>query len=215
MDLMLIHINVCNSFALHTAVAYIRKHKKTRYNHIIMNKKYFILSAIILSAAFLRLLPHEPNFTPLGAIALFSGAYIANVYIALAMPILSMLLGDALLGFSGWAYPTQMLVVYGSFALVTLLGRGILQNNKNFLRVGGAAIASSLVFFFITNFAVWVNGFWGVAFYPTTFAGLIECYVAGIPFYKTSLYADVVYTAVFFGGFYLARINVPALQSLK
>lgn len=180
-----------------------------------MNKKYFILSAIILSAAFLRLLPHEPNFTPLGAIALFSGAYIANIYLALAMPILSMLLGDAMMGFSGWAYPTQMLVVYGSFALVTLLGRGILQQNKNLVRVGGAAIGSSLAFFIITNFAVWVNGFWGAAFYPTNLTGLIECYIAAIPFYKTSLFADVVYSAVFFGGFYLARINVPALNDIK
>jgi hypothetical protein len=180
-----------------------------------MNKKITIISAIILCAALMRFIPHEPNFTPLGAIALFSGAFIGNIFLALAMPLLSMLLGDALMGFNGWAYPGQMLIVYLSFMIVTLVGRGILKNNKGIARVGTAALGSSLVFFIITNFAVWANGFWGMAFYPLTFSGLIDCYVMAIPFYKTSLFADLAYSAVFFGGFYLARINIPALKELN
>jgi hypothetical protein len=170
-----------------------------------MNKKLLVISGIILAAALSRLLPHADNFSPIGAIALFAGAFIANRFLAFVIPVLALVLSDALMGFPGWAYPSQIIMVYLTFGLITLLG-STLKNNKGALRVGATSLASSLVFFVVTNFVVWLGGF-----YAMNFSGLVNCYVSAIPFFKSSLAGDLFYTTVLFGGFYLIQINAPKL----
>lgn len=177
-----------------------------------MNKRISIIIAIIFVAALTRLLPHAPNFTPFAAIALFGGAYIGNKYLSILVPMLAMLVSDALMGFNGWAFTEQVIAVYGSFALIAFMGQ-TMQNDKSVLKVGGTTIAASVVFFIITNFAVWMGGaFHSPALYSMNFSGLVECYVAAIPFFTNSLSGDLFYSAVLFGGFYLASINVQALK---
>jgi hypothetical protein len=180
-----------------------------------MNKRITIIIAIVFVAALARLLPHAPNFTPLAAVALFGGAYITHKYLAILIPLLAMLLSDALLGFNGWVFVEQVIAVYGSFALIALLGMSM-QGNKSALRLGATSISASILFFVMTNFAVWLGGaFHAPALYPMNAAGIVECYVAAIPFFANSLAGDLFYTAVLFGGFYLVSVNIPSLKESK
>jgi len=161
-----------------------------------------ILLAIALAAA-MRLLPHPPNFSPIGAMALFGGAYFGRRWLAFLAPLAAMLLSDAVIGFhSGMAY------VYGSVALVVLIGWALARRVSPFT-VAGAAIASSVLFFLVTNFGTWATG----ELYPQTLAGLAACYVAAIPFFQNTLAGDLFFSAVLFGGFALVEWRVPVLRS--
>jgi hypothetical protein len=157
------------------------------------------------------LLPHAPNFTPLGAIALFAGAYRSNRVLAFIIPMFAMILSDAIMGFAGWDFPEQIITVYASFALITALGMNM-RNDKSVLRIGASSVSASVLFFIITNFMVWMSGFYTTpALYATNFSGLVTCYVAAIPFFTPSAAADLFYSSALFGAFYLVQINVPKL----
>lgn len=160
-----------------------------------------VLTGMILAAAASRLCPHLPNFTPIAAMALFGGAHFADKRLAFGVPLLALLLSDALLGFHA-----GMPAVYGGFALIVALGLG-LRANRTATTVAGTALAGALLFFLITNFAVWAAG----VLYPRTWAGLGECYLAAIPFFRNSLAGDLFYAAVLFGGFALAQRRWPLL----
>ncbi|MBW7844827.1 MAG: hypothetical protein H3C45_04140 [Bacteroidia bacterium] len=177
-----------------------------------MNKKLLVVSAIILVAATARLLPHAPNFTPIGAIALFAGAYISNRVLAFILPLIAMIFSDALLGFSGWNYPEQTIAVYASFVLITWMGMNM-RENKSVLRIGVSSLGASILFFVLTNFIVWVSGFsTPTPLYTTDFAGLLTCYTMAIPFFGYTIGADLFYSMVLFGGYYLLQVNVPQLK---
>ncbi len=148
----------------------------------------------VLVAAILRLVPHAPNFAPIGAMALFGGAYLGKRY-ALALPIAAMFLSDLFIGFDGI---TSRLTVYGSFLVIGLIGLW-LRERKSFQNVVLASLAASVLFFVITNFGVWAFG----TIYPRTVEGLLACYVAAIPFFRNTLAGDLFYTGVFFGGYTL------------
>jgi hypothetical protein len=160
-----------------------------------------LLSAILLAAA-LRLVPHPPNFTPIGAMALFSGAYLGRRAIAFAAPLGALLLSDLVLGF----YHGQA-TVYFSVALIAMLGM-LALSGVSVLRIGAAAVASSVLFFVITNFGVWLF----TDFYPRTLAGLEACYVAAIPFFQNTVAGDLFYATLLFGGFRVAELLAPKLR---
>ena len=160
-----------------------------------------LLSAIVAAAA-LRLVPHPPNFTPIGAMALFSGAYLSRRSLAFAAPLAALLLSDLVIGF----YP-ELLFVYVSVAATVLLGWAV-PRRRTVLRVAAAAVAASVLFYLLTNFGVWLL----MDYYPKTFAGLIACYVAAIPFFQNTLAGDRFYSGLLFGGFALLERAVPALR---
>ena len=161
-----------------------------------------ILTAIVAAAA-LRLVPHPPNFTPIGAMALFSGAYLGRRgLLAFVAPLGAMLLSDAVLGFY-----SGMWVTYLAVALIVLVGRFALSQ-VSVLRVAGAAVASSVLFFLVSNFGTWALS----GMYPHTSAGLSACYVAAIPFFQNTLAVDLFYAALLFGGFRLAEHVAPRLR---
>ncbi|HEY7959294.1 MAG TPA: DUF6580 family putative transport protein [Sphingomicrobium sp.] len=161
-----------------------------------------LLSAIVVAAA-LRLVPHPPNFSPIDAMALFSGAYLGRRALAFAAPLGALLLSDLVLGF----YHGQA-TVYFSVALIVMIGMTALTRVST-LRVGAAAIASSILFFVITNFGMWM--FSGI--YPRTFAGLEACYVAAIPFFQNTVAGDLFYALLLFGGFRIAELLVPKIAA--
>lgn len=179
----------------------------------------WLLAGMIVAAALSRLLPHPPNFSPLIAIALFAGAYFGSRAWAVAVPLLAMLLSDIALsavhgGF--WLdyvrnadYLTSLLANYGSVALAVLMGFG-LRGKVSGGRVLGFSLAGSLLFFAISNFAVWLTAF-HVPYYPACSAGLVPCYVAALPFLQWTVLGTLVYAAVLFGGFALLRQRLPAL----
>jgi hypothetical protein len=162
-----------------------------------------LLSAILAVAA-LRLVPHPPNFTPIGAMALFSGAYLGRRgVIAFAAPLGALFLSDLVLGFYR-GLPT----VYFSVALIVVIGWFSLQR-VSALRVGAAALTSSILFFAITNFGMWLFS----GFYPRTLVGLEACYVAAIPFFQNTVAGDLFYAALLFGGFKVAELLLPRLRA--
>jgi Family of unknown function (DUF6580) len=169
-----------------------------------MSSRVMLVVSIIISAALSRLLPHVPNVTPITAVALFSGAYLADRRLAFLVPLAAMFVSDLILGFYG---PGEMASVYLSFALVVALGLWVGQK-RSALRIGSAAITASLLFFAITNFAVWAFG----TLYPKSGAGLMECYIAALPFFRHTLAGDLSYTLLVFGGFALLERNVPVLR---
>ncbi len=143
--------------------------------------------ALIAAGALLRIVPHLPNFAPIGAIALFGGAVLPRGW-AIVIPLAALALSDAILG----AYP-GMIWVYGSFVLITLIGV-MLRRRRTILRLAGAALASSVLFFLVTNLGEWFG-----PLYPHTLAGLWADYVAAIPFYRNTLLSDLGYTLAIFG----------------
>ena len=161
-----------------------------------------LLSAIVVAAA-LRLVPHPANFSPIDAMALFSGAYLGRRWLAFAAPLAAMVISDSVLGFYAGFW-----VTYVAIALVVLLGSVALRR-VSALRVGGAAIAGSVLFFVVSNFGTWALS----GMYPLTAAGLAACYVAAIPFFQNTLAGDLFYSGLLFGGFALAEHFVPRLRA--
>ena len=156
----------------------------------------------IAAAAMLRLVPHPPNFTPIGAMALFSGAYLGRRWLAFAAPLGALLISDLVLGF----YP-GVGFVYAATALAVVVG-WVVAARRTPLAVGGAALASSVLFFIITNIGMWLFS----GFYPLTADGLAACFVAAIPFFQNSLAGDLVFSAILFGGWALAERLLPVLR---
>jgi len=163
------------------------------------------LRADLLLVAFLvgidvaaRLIPHAPNFTPIAASALFAGSVLRYRGLALLVPVSAMLLADAVLGFDDWRMRVVIYAAISLPALVAFLPRR--------LRAPGmfapVMIAGSLLFFVVTNFAVWAFG----GLYPPTFAGLVACYVAALPFLQQNVVGDLFWAAVLFGGAALVQM---------
>ena len=165
------------------------------------NRLIALLTAILF-AALLRLVPHPPNFAPIGAMALFSGAYLGRRPAAFAVPLGAMVLSDALLGFYSGFWITYLAV-----GLIVLVGALVLLR-KSPLRIAGAAVASSVLFFLVSNFGTWALS----GMYPHTPAGLAACFVAAIPFFQNTVAGDLFYATLLFGGFRVAELLVPRLE---
>ncbi len=177
-----------------------------------LNKKTFFLAGIVVLAAMSRLLPHPPNFTPIGGMALFGAAYFSKKYWAFLVPLIALWISDLVLnnvlyaayfdGFSWMGIP----MVYAALILIVLMGKGLLKKIKtgNLLF---ASVLASAIFFLVTNLGSW----WMDPIYPKTAIGIIEAYVAGIPFFWNTLAGDLFYTTVLFGGFELIKKVYPTL----
>jgi hypothetical protein len=158
--------------------------------------------ALIVLAAALRIAPHPWNFAPVGAMALFSGAILKDRRLAFLFPLVALFAGDAFIGFH-----KLIPVVYASFLINVAIGLW-LRDRRTIARISLATLLGAIQFFIVTNFAVWqfLGGF------PHTAAGLVTCYVAGIPLFWNTLAGDAVYAALLFGGFALAGRLFPALR---
>lgn len=172
--------------------------------------RFCTLLSMSLAAGLVRLLPHWPNFTPVGALALFGGAYFLHRRAAFAVPLFAMLVSDGILGATryGWTVLRFMPVVYICFTATVAIGM-LLRKRRTALSVAGAALSSSALFFAVTNFAVWYSG----ALYPRTAAGFAECYVAALPFFQNTVAGDLFFSAILFGGFELAQRHWSALRA--
>jgi len=154
------------------------------------------LSLVILGTIS-RLLPHLPNMTAVGAASLFSGARLRG-WQALLVPLVCMLVTDPILGFLYGFQPFSLLtpLIYASFLINVWIGRR-LRATESPWRIGGGALAGSVQFFLLTNFGVWLAG--GGHSYPHSFAGLVACYAAALPFFGWTVAGDLGYTGILFG----------------
>lgn len=151
--------------------------------------------AMIAAAAGVRIAPHPWNFTPVGAMALFSGAVVRNRRIAFLFPLLALFAGDVFVGIH-----KLMVVVYASFAISVGIGLW-LRERRTVPRIGLATLLGATQFFLITNWGVWefLTGF------PHTGAGLLSCYATGLPLFWNTLAGDAVYATLLFGGYAVAE----------
>ncbi len=169
----------------------------------ILTPQVIIIAAFVFAAAFIRLLSFQFewwNFTPIGAMALFSGAYFKDKKMAFIVPIAAMILSDAFIGFYN-----GIQVVYITMCIVVLVGF-LLENRISVASVIGGSLAASVIFFLVTNFAL----IYPATLYPHTVAGIIASYTAGLPFFKNTIMGDLIFSAVLFGGYELVKRNVPS-----
>ncbi len=168
-------------------------------------KKLFFLTGIIVLSVFSRLIPHPPNFTSLIAVALFSGVYLDNKTLAIAIPIITMFLSDLIIGFHD-----LITFVYLSFAIIVVLGFAI-RKKKTIINIIVANITAALLFYLLTNLGVWYLG----NLYPKSLDGLYLSYLAALPFLTNSILSSLFYSMVIFGGFELAKRNISILEGIK
>ena len=167
-----------------------------------MRTKLITITGIIFALAIFRLLPHLPNVSPVAAMALFGGAYFADKRMAFVVPFAALFLSDLFLGLHN-----SMIFVYAGFAITVAIGF-LLQNRVTITNTVFAMVASSVLFFLLTNFGAWMTS----GLYVKSAEGLMQAYVAGIPFFQNSLLGNLVYAAVIFGGYHLLQKNVAALK---
>lgn len=142
--------------------------------------------AIILFGVLMRLFPHVPNLAPITAIAIFGGIYLNKRY-ALILPLIIMAVSDYFLGFHD-----TILFVYVSFFISGLLGLWA-RREKSPSRILLVTLSSSIIFFIVTNLGVWLVGH----IYPKNMNGLIEAFVMAIPFFRSTIMGDLLYTTTF------------------
>ncbi|MDG0995951.1 MAG: hypothetical protein P8O97_02245 [Gammaproteobacteria bacterium] len=142
------------------------------------------LLAMVMFLALSRCLPHPPNFTPLAAMSLLSGAFLRDWRLALIIPLSAMLLSDLYLGLH-----SSMLFVYLAMAGIVIFSRYALQR-VSLIRLTSASVLSAVWFFLVTNFGAWLAS----ETYAATLNGLMQAYVAGIPFFRNTLVSSVMFT---------------------
>ena len=137
-----------------------------------------------------RLLPHMPNFTPVTAIALVASVYLGLRY-SLAVILAVMFVTDAFIGFYSWQI---MLAVYGSFVISALIGL-LVQKRKQVATIFLGTLSSSILFFLVTNWAVWQFSF----LYQKNLSGLFQSYMMAVPFFRNTLIGDLTFIFGFVG----------------
>jgi hypothetical protein len=180
----------------------------------------FLVFAAMLFRFVNPFFPALSNFTPIGAMALFGAAYFTNKKWAFILPLAAMWLSDLVLNNFVYArmYPEYYTSfswmgdwsVYLAFGLIVALGMGILQEIRP-ARLALAGISASLLFFLVSNFGVWV----GSGMYPMTFEGLLQCFVAAIPFFRNTLLGDFFYIAVLFGAAEYIKLKRPYWEKIQ
>lgn len=177
------------------------KLKNTKFKSMrrFFKTELLLVFLFVFAGVFLRLVPHPANFAPIGALALFSGVYL-SARLALFVPILAMLISDFFLGFYEWQVG---LAVYTCFLFSILLGL-IIKKHKKWYTITGGALVGSLVFFLVTNFAVFIFTPW----YHKSLAGFLRCYFLALPFFKNTLLGDLFYAGLFFGIYELVNLYI-------
>lgn len=158
--------------------------------------RFILAILLVITAAVLRVFITIPNVTPIGAMALMSGALLQRRFVAYFIPLSALFISDAVLGFYN---PLLMAGVYGAFILTVWIGstfakKVVLKN------VIVSSIFSSISFFIVTNFFVWLEGI----LYPRTIEGLAICYLNAIPFFRYELAGTLGFSLLFFGVYYMA-----------
>ncbi|MCO6462019.1 MAG: hypothetical protein J5I59_11495 [Saprospiraceae bacterium] len=174
-----------------------------------------IISLFIIIAAFSRLIPHEMNLTPVGAIALFGGAYLGMNWKSFFIPLAAIFASDLLLNNYVYAQPGAefqlfydgALWVYFTYGLIVLLGAFWLKKVTIF-RVVTGSLGAAVIFFLVTNFACWPG-----TTYTPDMKGLMDCYIAGIPFFRGTLMGDLIFSGILFGAY--SFIQHKYFNSLK
>jgi len=176
-------------------------------------KLVLVITAIVIACVF-RLIPHWPNFTPVAAIALMSGALISNRLMAFVIPFLAIAVSDLLTvtfinpyftSPSEYFFSIGTLFIYLAFGLMILMGMGLGKNLK-WSVLGLSAIGTATLFFLLSNFGAWLMNP-----LPKNALGLIATYEMGIPFFLNNIAGDLFYSFLLFGVLALVTEKYPQL----
>lgn len=171
-------------------------------------KLLYVALALMVFGVIMRLVPHPANFAPVGAIAIF-GAAVLPRKLGWWLPLAIMAASDLIIGFY-----SGILYTWAAFLLVGLFGL-TLRQSSNVYRVLLGSFGGALIFFAVSNFGVWAQG----GLYPHTWAGLVQCYTMGLPFFRNTLAGDLVFNTILFGAYALATkelvLRTRAAQSAK
>jgi hypothetical protein len=178
------------------------------------NVRNYILVGVVIAAVAMRLVNTQvsamSNFTPVGAVALFGGAYFTDKWKAYVVPLVTLVISDMLINYiytsQFFAFYASSLWMYGCFMLMVFIGSFI--KKVSVANVAIASLASVLIHWLIMDLPV-VYG------QPFTWAGYGVLLVKAIPFELNMLIADAAYGAILFGGFELAKNKYPFLQTRK
>jgi hypothetical protein len=171
-----------------------------------MKRPHLLLALVLIAAGVaLRIAPHPWNFAPIGAIALFGGAHFQRRSAGVAIPLIAMFLGDLVVGLHA-----LIPMLYLTYALIALLGTSLRNRRTSPLAIGGSVLASSLIFYVVSNFGMWTIS----TMYPRTSTGLVACYIGGLPLLGNTLASDALFTSILFGAYALfARLLDPAVPA--
>ena len=181
-----------------------------------LNLQTGVLSIIILLAAFTRIIPQPPNFSPMAAIGLFGAAHFAKKWQAFFIPLIGIWISDLVINNYVYSSSSSNFVwfysgfywQYISYILIIFTGLFIFNRGISLTKTAGGMISSSGIFFLVSNFGVWAGG----TMYPKNFGGLITCYAAGVPFIHNTIISDVLFTTVLFGTYYLLQVEYSSLK---
>jgi hypothetical protein len=186
--------------------------------------KYIVWSflLLIIVAALYRIIPNRPfGFAPQWAMAVFAGAVIKDKKWAFIIPVLSMFISDLLYQGLYMAGATNMVGFYEgqwqNYLLFTLLVFvGMAVKKLNLIQITAASLAAPAIYFLISNFLVWAsNGTTRGLDRPKTFDGLMLCYADGIPFFRMSILATLIFSALLFGSYLFVRNYQAVSRELK
>jgi len=189
--------------------------------------RFLLYSGFVLLAALPRLIPYLLEYfgadtatnlfafpwklSPVAAICLFGGAHFATRRAAFLVPLVAMLLSDLAVGLlmhnMAFAFYKEMIFVYACFAFTIGMGIWLRRYRENYPVIASAALLSEVVFFLVTNFGTW---YFSNGYYPPTAAGLVDCYIAAIPFINRSLLSMMLYGTILFGSYAWAERRYPA-----
>jgi hypothetical protein len=164
--------------------------------------RYIYAFVLILVAALSRMLPHPPNMVPVTALALFGGVYLDRK-LSFVVPLAAMLATDWIIGFHSTA-----LWVYASFLVIGVVGLW-LREHRGAMQTIGATLTGSVLFYLITNLGVWLSPPY---MYEQNLNGLVQCYVAAIPFLRNTVAGDLIYVGALFGLYELGKRFIPSLK---
>jgi len=174
------------------------------YKTDVLSKENMEELLIILVGVLTRLMPHPANITAVGGLALFSGAKF-DVKKSIILTLTTMLISDAFIGFHSLLWAT-----YGGMLCAVLIGKWI-GSSPCISRLAGGVLSSAIIFFVITNFAVWA----ATPLYPRTINGLINCYIMALPFFRNSITGDFISAVMFFYAFEFIFAKVQRKTNLR
>ena len=182
-----------------------------------INTRTIVLILMIVAAASMRLVSYKfpyilSNFTPVGAIALFGGAYFTDKWKAYLVVLLTLFASDILINY---LYTSKWVLWYGgsfwvylTFAIMVFIGS--LIKKANVANVAIASLAAVCIHWLIIDMP-WLYG----TLYPHNLTGYGQSLVAAIPFEKNMILGDILFCAILFGGFELAKSKYSILRSTK
>lgn len=183
-----------------------------------MHKRLFFLIALILIAAFGRIIPHPYNMSPIAAMGLLGSAYFSRKWMAFVIPFLGTWLSDLFINNVVYAHLFNEFTwfysgsewIYGSYAIIIMMGL-VLFSSVSILRIMSGSVLATSIFFLLTNFGAWL----GNPLYPQSFDGLMMSYAAGLPFLQGSFFGDLMYSGILFGGFFFAgkQLHFPIAKT--